>query len=126
MASADFKERGTSWSRDAQWTATPIPTTSAPDEGQSFESAFLSGASAACADLANAANNQQVVDTQGRVIDTTNCAAIVKQVKVNTVGLTTQSAAYQRGYESALNVLFANEPLCDPQNNCITKADMGG
>jgi cytoskeletal protein RodZ len=107
-------------------TPTPSATNTAPDEGQSFESSFLSGVSAACADLASASNNQQLVDTQGRVIDTTNCNAIVKQIRVNTAGLTTKTAAYKRGYQATVDVLFAHAPLCDPQNNCINKSDLAG
>lgn len=109
-------------------TATPSATpstTGAPDEGNSLESYFLQGAQAACSDLASAANNQQLVDTQNRVIDTSNCASLVSRVRVNTSGLTTTAAAYKAGYQASLNLLFAHEPLCDPQNNCISKADLG-
>jgi uncharacterized membrane protein len=109
-------------------TATPTPraTTTAPDEGNSLESAFLSGAHASCADLASLANNQQLSDSQGRVIDTTNCNSLVSAVKVNTSGLTTASAAYKAGYAAALKLLFAHAPLCDSQNNCFNKSDLSG
>jgi hypothetical protein len=109
-------------------TATPTPTatTTAPDEGNSLESAFLQGAHAACGDLASLVNNQQLSDSTGRVIDTANCNSLVKQVKVNTSGLTTTAAAYKAGYNASLDLLFAHAPLCDPQNNCVNKSDLSG
>jgi len=107
-------------------TPTPVVTTSSGDQGNSLESAFLQGAHAACSDLANAANSQQLSDSSGRVVDTSNCNALVAQVRLNTSGLTSSSAAYKAGYTASLDMLFAHPPLCDAQNNCYKKTDFNG
>jgi hypothetical protein len=86
----------------------------------------LQGAHAACGDLASLVNNQQLSDSTGRVIDTSNCNVLVKQVKVNTSGLSTTAAAYKAGYNASLDLLFAHAPLCDAQNNCVNKTDLSG
>jgi len=94
-----------------------------PETGNSFEKNFVEGVYVACTTLGNAANNQQLVDRSGRVIDTSNCNAFGKTVEVNLAGITSAKQAYAVGYNRALNSMFQYEPLCDPQNNCITRSD---